>query len=142
MTAQAHYAALFSSVERDFGPAATETLTAVIGFTAGGPVSVCRFGSEPVYVTCELSLNPEQVLSAEGVRFELMSRLPLSEYETQDFLTGLGAFSLEARLGDRHTIDVSAAFPGGGIQVVRLQLYTTCEIGGTKYGIYEVCNAA
>jgi len=141
MSAHTHYASLFSPVAREFGPEHTKTLTAIIGFTAGGPVSVSRFGQAPVYVTCELSLNPDQKVSAQGLKFELMSRLPLTDSDSQDFLTSLGALSLEATLGDRHTIDVSAVSPSPDIVKVQLKLFSSCEVGGEKFGIYEVCNA-
>src|SRR6185295_13271658 len=142
MSAQAHYDALFSRVEQQFGSAADETMTGIIGFSAGGPVSICRFGSQPVYVTCELSLTPEQKPSAEGLRYELLSRLALSLNDTQDFLTSLGTLSLEAKLGDRHTVDVSTVSPSQDIQKIRLSLFSSSEIAGVKYGIYEVCDAA
>jgi hypothetical protein len=140
-SAQNHYASLFASAEREFGPASAETMTGIVGFSAGGPVSMCRLGTEHVYVTRELSLSPEQKLSPQGLRFELLSRLPLSESDTQDLLTNIGALSLEATLGDRHTVDVSAISPSPDMKKIRLKLYTSCEIGGAGYGIYEVCNA-
>lgn len=142
MSSQAHYASLFSKIEAEFGPAHPNTLTAIIGFTAGGPVSVRRFGKAPVYVTCELSLNPAQQLSAQGLRYEFMSRLPLTDVDTQDLLTSLGALSLKSKLGDRHTIDVSAVSPSPNIRKVQLSLVASSDIGGMKYGIYEVCSAA
>jgi len=141
MSAHAHYASLFAGLERDFGPVSTETLTGIIGFSAGGPVSMCRVGTGQVFVTCELSLTPEQKLSAQDLRYELLSRLPLSEPDTQDFLTSIGSLSLDARLGDRHTVDVSAVSPSSDIRKIRLKLHTSCEINGSRYGIYEVCDA-
>jgi hypothetical protein len=137
----AHYATLFADLEREFGPVSTDTLTGIVGFSAGGPVSMCQVGKGQVYVTCELSLTPDQKVSAQGARFELLSRLPLSEPDTQDFLTSIGSLSLDAKLGDRHTIDVSAVSPSPAILKVRLKLRTLCEIDGTKFGVYEVCNA-
>ena len=141
MSARTHYASLFANVERDFGPASADTLTGIIGFSAGGPVSMCRLGTEHVYVTRELSLTADQQPSAQGLRFELLSRLSLSESDTQDFLTNIGSLSLDATLGDRHTVDVSAISPSPDIKKIRLKLYTSCEIDGAEYGVYEVCNA-
>src|SRR5580692_9959924 len=123
MSAHTHYASLFANIERDFGPASAETLTGIIGFSAGGPVSMCRLGTKNVYVTRELSLSPDQKLSAQGLRFELLSRLPISESETQDFLTNIGALSLDATLGDRHTVDLTAISPSPDIKKIRLKLY-------------------
>jgi hypothetical protein len=141
MSAQAHYASLFAGLEREFGPVSSDTLTGIIGFSAGGPVSMCRVGNGEVYVTCELSLTPEQKRSSQGLQFELLSRLPLSPVDTQDFLTSIGSLSLDAKLGDRHTIDVAAVSPSSKINKIRLKLHTSCEIDGSQYGIYEVCNA-
>jgi hypothetical protein len=141
MSAHTHYASLFANVERDFGPASAHTLTGIIGFSAGGPVSMCRLGAEHVYVTRELSVSPDQKLSAQGLRFELLSRLPLSKSDTQDLLTNIGALSFDATLGNRHTVDVSAISSSPDMKKIPLRLYTSCEIGGAGYGIYEICNA-
>lgn len=141
MSAQAHYAPLFADIEREFGPVSADTLTGIVGFSAGGPVSMCRVGKGQVYVTCELSLTPGQKRSVQGMQFELLSRLPMSEADTQDFLTSIGSLSLDAKLGDRHTVDVSAVSPSTAVRKIRLKLHTSCEIGGAQYGIYEVCNA-
>ena len=141
MSAQAHYRALFASAAHEFGAAGETTLTGIIGFSAGGPVSICPLGAAAVYVTCELSLTPTQKPSSEGIQFELLSRLPLSEQDTQNFLTGLGALSLEEQLGDGHSIDVSEASPVPSIRLVRLKLYSSCNINGARCGIYEVCDA-
>jgi hypothetical protein len=136
-----HYAALFADVEREFGPTLAETLTGIVGFSAGGPVSMCRLGTGGAYVTCELSLSSGQKISKQGLRFELLSRLPLSEADTQDLLTSIGSLSLEATLGDRHTVDVSAISPSPDIKKIRLMLYSSCDIGEDQFGIYEVRNA-
>jgi hypothetical protein len=141
MSAQAHYNSLFASAAREFGAASDMTLTGIIGFSGGGPVSICRLGTGAVYVTCELSLTPDQKESSEGMKFEFLSRLPLSEHDTQNFLTGLGALSLDEELGDMHTIDVSAVSPAPNIRLIRLQLHSSCSINGAQYGIYEVCDA-
>jgi hypothetical protein len=141
VSAHTHYASLFANVDRDFGPASADTMTGIVGFSAGGPVSMCRLGTENVYVTCELSLSPDQKPSKQGFRFELLSRLPLSESDTQDLLTSIGSLSLDTTLGDRHSVDVSAVSPSPDIKKIRLKLHSSCEIDGMGYGIYEVCNA-
>jgi|HubBroStandDraft_5_1064220.scaffolds.fasta_scaffold05226_3 hypothetical protein len=141
MSLHSHYAALFADAEREFGPTSAQTLSGIVGFSAGGPVSMCRLGTGDVYVTCELSLAPDQKVSKQGLRYELLSRLPLSESDTQDLLTGIGSLSLDAVLGDRHTVDVRAISPSPDIKKIRLKLFSSCDIGGVGYGIYEVCNA-
>ena len=134
-----HYAALFSDLEQRYGPVSETTRTGVIGFSAGGPVSICQMGIEKNFVTCELSLYPEQKLSSQGLRYEFLSRLDLSVEGSHRLLTALGNFSMEAKLGHSHTVDVSAVMPPNTVSTVRLFLVSRCEISGTKYGIYEVC---
>jgi hypothetical protein len=138
MDVHEHYAALFSEVEKTLGPVSNDTHTAIIGFTAGGPISICRVGEGTIFVTVELSLNPEQKASSEGLKYELMSRLSLSMSDTQSLLTNLGGLSLDAVLGDRHTIDIGTVTPTKKIKKVRLSLHSSCVIGGSRFGVYEV----
>ncbi len=89
-------------------------------------------------VTCELSLYAEQVPSSENQRFELLSRVTAPEHEIQKLLGALGNLSMEAKLGDGHTIDVSGVSDIGGIALVSLRHYSSATIGGELFGIYEV----
>jgi hypothetical protein len=84
-------------------------------------------------------MHAEQRPSAEGLKFELFSRLDLTAEDCQDLLTALGSLSMNANLGNRHTIDVSAILPEAPFDAVRLHLCTDCLIDGSHYGIYEVC---
>src|SRR5262245_19426083 len=71
MTATAdHYRALFAQLEAELGALGNETATGIVGFSAGGPVAVRRVPGKDAFVTCELSLYPEQVASSEGENFE------------------------------------------------------------------------
>lgn len=56
-----------------YGAFDTETLTAVIGFSAGGPVSLFKKEEKRLYATCELAVYPEQVESSEGLKYEFFS---------------------------------------------------------------------
>ncbi len=136
--ARAHYEALFASVIARLGVLSPSTLTAVIGFSAGGPVSMVQVEGAQAFVTCELSMYPEQIPSSEGERYELLCRMPLSELQTQDLLTGLGALSMEVELGDGHTIDVSAFEVEPSLAVVKLSHFSSTVVNGERYGIYEV----
>ena len=137
-TAYAHYDRLFRRVVREEGALDNETITSIIGFSAGGPVSICRVTSRNVYVTCELSLYPSQRVSAQGVRFELLSRAGLEESTTISMLTALGNFSMNVKLGDGHTVDLRAVLPKQGVGSVRLSLYSRVGFLWPRYGIYEV----
>ena len=133
-----HYAALYADLEREVGPLGNETSTGIVGFSAGGPVSVVSVPGQAVYVTCELSLYQEQVPSSEGERYELLCRLPVTESEAQSLLTALGNLSMEAELGHGHTIDVSGVSGLAGLSVVTLRHYSSMKTGKGAYGIYEV----
>jgi hypothetical protein len=136
------YRALYRDVEREFGPFEGETRTAIIGFSAGGPVSYQKVLGKPVYATCELSQYSEQVRSTDGLKFELLARMRVDEDQIQSLFTGLGNLSQQARLGDGHTIDVSGLSGVSGLGVVSLKLYSTSRIGLRRYGVYEVVRAA
>ena len=137
-TTATHYAALYADLQREVGVLGDETATGIIGFGAGGPVSMVMIPGKPIYVTCELSLYPEQVPSNEGERYELLCRLPVTESQAQSLLTALGNLSMNAELGHGHTIDVSAISGESGLSLVTLKHYSTSKIGNAAYCIYEV----
>jgi len=137
-TTAEHYSELFARLESDYGELDARTLTGIIGFSAGGPISICRTRASGVYVTCELSLYDEQLESAEGLRFELMTREHLDQSTCQRLFTALGNLSMHEQLGDGHTIDMAQVIPGGVPAQLRLQLYSSTEMDGKKFGIYEV----
>jgi hypothetical protein len=136
--ASEHYRLLFSKLESDLGEVCPETLTAIIGFSAGGPVSMRRVGSKHAYVTCELSLCPEQRPSSEGETFELLSCIQVTESQLHALLTALGNYSLEAELGHGHSVNVAGVSGAGGLALVWLRHYSSASIGGKRYGVYEV----
>jgi hypothetical protein len=133
-----HYKALFARLEGELGALGEETSTGIIGFSAGGPVSVRSIAGRDAFVTCELSLYPEQIASAEGENFELLTRLPLTDSQAQALLTALGNLSTHAKLGHRHTIDVAGVSGTGGLSVIRLSHYSSAVVDGRLFGIYEV----
>jgi hypothetical protein len=136
-----HYSLLFERLVSDLGNLAQETSTGVIGFSAGGPVSMVAIPGTQAWVTCELSLYSEQIPSSENLRFELLSRLAAPKDEIQKLLGSLGDFSMEARLGHGHTVDVSVVSGIGGLALVSLRLYSSTTIGSEQFGIYEVIPA-
>lgn len=137
-TTAAHYAALYAHLQRDVGTLGDETSTGIIGFSAGGPVSIVGVPGKPIYVTCELSLYPDQVPSTEGERYELLCRMPLVGSQMQALLTALGNLSMEAELGHGHTVDVSGVTGEPSLSVVTLRHYSSSKIGQARYGIYEI----
>ena len=139
---QAHFDELFRALEIEHGKLDELTLGSILGFDAGGPVSLSSLANRKLFVTCELSLYPEQLASAEGFNYELLVRGWLSESLSRELLTALGDLSMSATLGHGHTIDVSGVMPEGAPGLVRLREYCRASIGERAYGIYEVVDAA
>jgi hypothetical protein len=137
----AHYNQLFRELEAEHGKLDDLTITSIIGFDAGGPVSLSCIASQGLYVTCELSVYPEQLPSAEGLNFELVVRGWLSELVSCELLTALGDLSMSAKLGHGHTIDVSGVMPDRHLGLVRLREYSRATVDGRACGIYEVVDA-
>src|SRR5215207_5934582 len=69
------YKQLFQPIEERVGHVDEASITAIIGFDCGGPVTLCTvgYGREQfvTYVTCELSVRDEQQ-PAEFGRYEVM----------------------------------------------------------------------
>ena len=133
-----HFELLFEKLEASVGSLGDQTSTGIVGFSAGGPVSVLSVPGESVYVTCELSLYEDQIQSSQGMRYELLSRIPIGEEETHALLTALGNLSMEAKLGHGHTIDVKGLSGVPSLELVSLQQFSSTTIDDQHYGIYEV----
>lgn len=138
MGARKHYEALFQELERRHGRLDDHTLTAIVGFSAGGPVSLSKLEKKKIYVTCELSLYPEQKLSEEGLKFELLSLGAFDAGICRALFTALGDLSMHETLGHDHTIDVRDILQSEEQSQVRLKLFSNCEIGGENFGVYQV----
>jgi hypothetical protein len=139
VSAREHYALLFSDLEQKCGPISDASHIGIVGFSAGGPVAMCQVGLDNHFVTCELSLYPGQKLSSQDLKYELLSRINLSVSDSQKLLTALGNFSMDETLGHSHTIDVASFMPPNTVSMVKLLLLSQREIGGARYGVYEVC---
>jgi hypothetical protein len=137
MEPKQHYHALFAALVAAYGRLDENTLTGIIGFNAGGPVSMCTIERKNIAVTCELSLNPEQQRSAEGLKFEFLSLGAFDVETTRKLFTGLGALSMDAVLGDRHTVDVSHIVETTE-PVVTLRLFSRTKIDSDDFGVYEI----
>lgn len=135
---KAHYQALFRDLQKKHGRLDRETVAAIVGFNGGGPVSLSKLGKKGIYVTCELSLYPEQNVSEEGLKFELLSLGPFDMLACRAMFTAIGRLSMQETLGHDHTIDVRDVLPPGGPPQVRLQLFSECEIDGARFGVYQV----
>jgi hypothetical protein len=135
------YRKLFGKIKREFGAFEPEMRTAIVGFGAGGPVSFLKVAGKPIYATCELCQYSRQIRSVDGIKFELVTRMRIGEDQIRRLFTGLGNLSQQARLGDRHTIDVSGLSGISALSIVRLKLFSTSRIGSRRYGVYEIVRA-
>ena len=134
MDVSALYSTLFRTLEDEYGPIDEDTETSIVGFTAGGPVSLSSIRAHDVFITCELALHPEQQASAEGLRFELGSAGHFSLEESREILTAVGDLSLGAELGSGHRVGVAGAFDG----TIELSLHSQCVFDGQAYGVYFI----
>ena len=136
------YDQLFKPVVKKYGPLDEETITSIIGFTAGGPVSLSKIESVNLFLTCELAANPDQMNSSEGLKYELLCVDVGDEDKCRGLLTALSSLTLNEALGDGHTVDVSQIVNGDeSPMTVKLSLFSEAEIDGHKFGIYEVLSA-
>ncbi len=139
MNHQKLYSKLFAELAEKYGKFDDETLTSIVGFSAGGPVSLAQREENDLFVTCELAVYEEQVRSSEGLRYEFLSRGGRSVEWCQAVFTSLGAMSMDAELGDGHFIDISAISPTDQhTPQVKLKLFSRSFHEGIDYGIYEV----
>ena len=136
---QEFYSLLFGGLVEVHGPLDSETVTSIVGFSVGGPVSLAKSESQNIVATCELAAYPEQVVSSEGLNYELLS---IGHFELdwcRSVFTALGALGMEAELGDGHTIDISGIIEKGDRNTeVLLRLFSQMSYGGKNYGVYQV----
>jgi len=139
MDYNAFYKILFSKVEQEIGLVDEETISAIVGFSAGGPVSLSQVESKKVFITCELSLYPQQKKSSEKINFEFIS---IGDFEMEwcrRVFTSLGALSMDAVLGHGHTINISEIVDSEDTRKrIKLLFYSQSTYKGKKYGIYRV----
>ena len=138
MDYQDFYNQLFASVEKKYGEIDDETISSIVGFSAGGPVSLCKVKDKNIFISCELAAHPDQQKSSEGIKFEFLTEDFESVADCRELMTALGDLSLQATLGDGHSINI-AGLTDTNHELVSLRLFTTLEYDGDKYGIYQIC---
>lgn len=133
------YQRLFVPLEEKFGKIDPNTAFHIIGFDGGGAVNFNTFGRERAeaivtYVTCELSVRPQQRPSELG-RFELLTSCDEEGWAAKT-LTGLGHMSMNVRLGHGHTVDIGMSVEAeDSIQGVLLEAICQPEIDGEYFCI-------
>lgn len=137
----AFYDQLFRSIVERVGPIDHETIAAIIGFDAGGPVSLCSVGHGlhefVTYVSCELAVRDDQLVGEEGP-YELMTCCN-DESWARTVLSGIARLGLEARLEPGHTVDIGPLVgESARLQGVVLDGFASVEIGRRPYRILIV----
>ena len=69
--AVSHLDVILSAVQAELGPLQDKTLAGVVGFDAGGPVSIIESRAGDYYVTTELHDLVDQLPSYEGRQYEV-----------------------------------------------------------------------
>jgi hypothetical protein len=139
MQERALYDALFAPLVARHGQFDAATLTAIVGFDAGGPISLCTIGRDRLaplitYVTCELAVRPEQVESEFGP-YELLTASDDEDW-AHSILTDVGRMTLETAFGHHHTLDIGAwVEPADPVQGILFALEYQTEIEGKPYGV-------
>ena len=137
------YRELFSDVVFSHGPLNPDTLTSVIGFTAGGPVSLCTVRSTPsakytTYVTCELAVRADQRPSPSVGRYELLLTCDDEEWSRR-VLTEIADMSFTSTFKAGDTLDISPIVePSDHLQAVAFETFSTRRIQRQQCGILRV----
>jgi hypothetical protein len=140
VTMQEFYDALFAPLIATYGPLDRDTLTAVVGFDAGGPVSLCTVGyggpTPTLFVTCELAVRREQIPSKCG-RYELLA-ISSDEEWARSTLTNIAEMTFEFAFGHLHTLDIGPwVEEDAKIQGILFTEAYTVVIAGEQYAIFR-----
>lgn len=141
MEYQAFYSQLFKPLEADWGELDSDSIVAIIGFDAGGPLNFSTIGRSQkqqfvTYVSCELAVRDDQQVSEWGP-YELMMTCNDDDW-CRAILTDIGNMSLDVQFGHGHTLDikpwVAEDFP---LQGIAFELYKTVEVEQKTYAIFR-----
>ena len=130
------YDVMVAQLEPSLGPKDPLTLTAIVGFVAGGPVSVFRFQGPTgrTFATCELIAGKGQKHSTFG-RYELLVHCE-DEVWAQNFLTAVAVQTHHFVLGPGHTLDLSAVLEDSrNIAGAFLEPFLSFRRGLRKYSV-------
>lgn len=117
MDYQKFYRQLYAPLEATHGRIDTNTIVAIIGFDAGGPLNFCTIGREAnqeivVYVSCELAVRSEQLPNSFG-RYELLASCDSEEW-VRSVLSDTGRMTLDTAFNDEDTMDIGGWVNEGG----------------------------
>ena len=103
------YSLIFAPVIASLGAFDAGSLSAIVGFCAGGPISLLTIGRERkdpfvTYVTCELAIREDQVPSDSG-HYELSITCDDEDW-AWTMLTKVGQMTTDTAFGSGHTLDI------------------------------------
>jgi hypothetical protein len=136
------YDLIFAPVVASLGTFDACCLTAIVGFWAGGPISLLTIGREQkepfvTYVTCELAVQEDQVPSDIG-RYEILITCDDEDW-AWTILTKVGQMTTEAAFGSGHTLDIG---PWVGeddtLQGLAFEELCRSSLGGENYAVFRL----
>jgi hypothetical protein len=142
MEYQVFYRQLFAPLETSIGPIDRDTVVAIVGFDASGPLNFCTIGSERsvsciTYVSCELAVRDDQIPCEFG-RYELLCTCD-DEKWVRSVISDIGRMTLETAFGNGHTMDIGGwVGPDDPLQGVVFEEASRCRIGGVPFGVLRV----
>jgi hypothetical protein len=138
---QTFYRNFFARLEPSLGKIDHNTLVAIVGFDAGGPLNFCTSRGAgdlfPTYISCELAVRKEQQPSEFG-RYELVASCD-NEWWVRSIVSDVGRMTLETTFGDGHTLDIGPwVKPSDPIQGVVFEKACECRVGRCSFGALRV----
>jgi hypothetical protein len=136
---EAFYRQLFAPLEKLIGPIDRNSLVAIVGFDAGGPLNFCTKGNARgerfvTYVSCELAVRPEKKPNESG-RYELLVSCD-DEKWVRSIISGVGRMSLEEPFGHHHTLDIGPVVgPEEPVQGLVFEKMCDAVIEGEHFGV-------
>lgn len=130
------YDALFKPLTGAFGPLTGSALAADVPFSAGGAISLATREADGLYVTTELIRDRDQLVSAEGLNYELFMFSSLAPATVREILGHVATVHLDMPLEEGGLADVGQLsfepLPGAA---VRFRKFSEEPAG---FGLYQV----
>jgi hypothetical protein len=142
MDCRRFYKQLFAPLAASLGTMDAQTIVAIVGFEAGGPLNFCTIGQGSgrpcvTYVSCELAVRDEQRPTDVG-RYELLVSCD-DELWVRSVVTRIGRMSFETVFGNGHTLDIGPwVCRDDPLQGVVFEQVCNCRIDVQDYGIFRI----
>ena len=144
MDYRSFYKQIYAPLEATHGQIDTNTIVAIIGFDAGGPLNFCTIGRDVgssivTYVSCELAVRDEQLPNDNG-RYELLASCDQEDW-VRSILSNIGRMSLETVFNDGDTMDIGGWVNDGWfkpkppLQGVLFKTEATSTVNGQLFSV-------